>query len=127
FENAEGELEVEVGDEVEVYLETLEDGFGETRLSREKAKRAKTWDRLEAAMDEDETVKGRVTGKVKGGLTVDIDGVRGFLPGSLVDVRPIRDFSFLEGKEVELKLVKLDRKRNNVVVSRRAVIEAENS
>ena len=127
FVNADGDLEVEVGDEVEVYLETLEDGFGETRLSREKAKRAKTWDRLEAVMDEDDTVKGRVTGKVKGGLTVDVDGVRGFLPGSLVDVRPIRDFGFLEGKEVELKLVKLDRKRNNVVVSRRAVIEAENS
>ena len=127
FENANGELEVAVGDEVEVYLETLEDGFGETRLSREKAKRAKTWDRLEAALEENETVTGLVTGKVKGGLTVDVEGVRGFLPGSLVDVRPIRDFGFLEGKEIELKLVKLDRKRNNVVVSRRAVIEAENS
>ncbi len=127
FENANGELEVAVGDDVEVYLETLEDGFGETRLSREKAKRAKTWDRLEAALEDGETVTGMVTGKVKGGLTVDVEGVRGFLPGSLVDVRPIRDFGFLEGKEVELKLVKLDRKRNNVVVSRRAVIEAENS
>lgn len=127
FEDANGELEVAVGDEVEVYLETLEDGFGETRLSREKAKRAKTWDRLETALEDSETVTGLVTGKVKGGLTVDVEGVRGFLPGSLVDVRPIRDFGFLEGKEVELKLVKLDRKRNNVVVSRRAVIEAENS
>lgn len=127
FEDANGNLEVAVGDEVEVYLETLEDGFGETRLSREKAKRAKTWDRLETALEEGETVTGLVTGKVKGGLTVDVEGVRGFLPGSLVDVRPIRDFGFLEGKEVELKLVKLDRKRNNVVVSRRAVIEAENS
>lgn len=127
FEDANGNLEVAVGDEVEVYLETLEDGFGETRLSREKAKRAKTWDRLETALDDSETVIGLVTGKVKGGLTVDVEGVRGFLPGSLVDVRPIRDFGFLEGKEVELKLVKLDRKRNNVVVSRRAVIEAENS
>ncbi len=117
FENANGELEVAVGDDVEVYLETLEDGFGETRLSREKAKRAKTWDRLEAALEDGETVTGMVTGKVKGGLTVDVEGVRGFLPGSLVDVRPIRDFGFLEGKEVELKLVKLDRKRNNVVVS----------
>jgi len=127
FEDANGELEVAVGDNVEVYLETLEDGFGETRLSREKAKRAKTWDRLETALEDSETVTGLVTGKVKGGLTVDVEGVRGFLPGSLVDVRPIRDFGFLEGKEVELKLVKLDRKRNNVVVSRRAVIEAENS
>jgi len=127
FEDANGDLEVAVGDEVEVYLEKLEDGFGETRLSREKAKRAKTWDRLETALEDNETVTGLVTGKVKGGLTVDVEGVRGFLPGSLVDVRPIRDFGFLEGKEVELKLVKLDRKRNNVVVSRRAVIEAENS
>lgn len=127
FEDANGNLEVAVGDEVEVCLEALEDGFGETRLSREKAKRAKTWDRLEAAVEEDETVTGLVTGKVKGGLTVDVEGVRGFLPGSLVDTRPIRDFGFLEGKEVELKLVKIDRKRNNVVVSRRAVIEAESS
>jgi len=127
FEDANGDLEVAVGDEVEEYLETLEDGFGETRLSREKAKRAKTWDRLETALEDNETVTGLVTGKVKGGLTVDVEGVRGFLPGSLVDVCPIRDFGFLEGKEVELKLVKLDRKRNNVVVSRRAVIEAENS
>jgi len=127
FFNTKGELEVAVGDEVEVLLETLEDGFGETRLSREKAKRAKTWVRLDQALEDNETVKGLVTGKVKGGLTVDVEGVRGFLPGSLVDVRPIRDFGFLEGKEVELKLVKLDRKRNNVVVSRRAVIEAENS
>lgn len=127
FLDANGELEVQVGDEVEVYLESLEDGSGETRLSREKAKRAKTWDRLEQAMENDETVKAIVTGKVKGGLTVEVDGVRGFLPGSLVDVRPIRDFGFLEGKEIEVKIVKLDRKRNNVVVSRRAVIEAENS
>lgn len=127
FEDAQGNLEVAVGDEVEVCLEALEDGFGETRLSREKAKRAKTWDRLETAVEENETVIGLVTGKVKGGLTVDVEGVRGFLPGSLVDTRPIRDFSFLEGKEVELKLVKIDRKRNNVVVSRRAVIEQENS
>ncbi len=127
FLNAAGELEVAIGDEVEVYLETLEDGFGETRLSREKAKRAKTWDRLETALEDNETVTGLVTGKVKGGLAVDVEGVRGFLPGSLVDVRPIRDFGFIEGKEIDLKLVKLDRKRNNVVVSRRAVIEAENS
>ncbi len=127
FLDANGELEVAVGDEVEVYLESLEDGLGETRLSREKAKRAKTWDRLEAAMEAGEVVVGLVTGKVKGGLTVDVEGVRGFLPGSLVDVRPIRDFGFLEGKEIEMKLVKLDRKRNNVVVSRRAVIEIESS
>lgn len=127
FEDAQGNLEVAVGDEVEVCLESLEDGFGETRLSREKAKRAKTWDRLESAVEENETVMGLITGKVKGGLTVDVEGVRGFLPGSLVDTRPIRDFGFLEGKEVELKLVKIDRKRNNVVVSRRAVIEQESS
>ncbi len=127
FENENGELDIQVGDEVEVYVDMLEDGFGETRLSREKAKRAKTWDRLEAAMENNETIQGRVTGKVKGGLTVEIDGVRGFLPGSLVDIRPVRDFSFLEGKDVELKIVKLDRKRNNVVVSRRAVIEEEYS
>ncbi len=127
FEDAQGNLEVAVGDEVEVCLESLEDGFGETRLSREKAKRAKTWDRLEAAVEKNETVIGLVTGKVKGGLTVDVEGVRGFLPGSLVDTRPIRDFGFLEGKEVEMKLVKIDRKRNNVVVSRRAVIEQESS
>jgi len=127
FENENGELDVQVGDEVEVYVDMLEDGFGETRLSREKAKRAKTWDRLEAAMENNETIQGRVTGKVKGGLTVEIDGVRGFLPGSLVDIRPVRDFGFLEGKDVELKIVKLDRKRNNVVVSRRAVIEEEYS
>lgn len=127
FLDANGKLEVAVGDQVEVYLESLEDGFGETRLSREKAKRAKTWDRLEAALEAKETVIAFVTGKVKGGLTVDVEGVRGFLPGSLVDIRPIRDFGFLEGKEVEAKLVKLDRKRNNVVVSRRAVIEQESS
>jgi small subunit ribosomal protein S1 len=127
FLDANGDLEVAVGDEVEVYLESLEDGLGETRLSREKAKRAKTWDRLETAMEEGEVVVGLVTGKVKGGLTVDVEGVRGFLPGSLVDIRPIRDFGFLEGKEIEMKLVKLDRKRNNVVVSRRAVIEIESS
>lgn len=127
FEDANGVLEVKVGDEVEVCLESLEDGFGETRLSREKAKRAKTWDRLETAVEKNETVIGLVTGKVKGGLTVDVEGVRGFLPGSLVDTRPIRDFGFLEGKEIELKLVKIDRKRNNVVVSRRAVIEQESS
>ncbi len=127
FEGENGELDIQVGDEVEVYVDMLEDGFGETRLSREKAKRAKTWDRLEAAMENNETIHGRVTGKVKGGLTVEIDGVRGFLPGSLVDIRPVRDFGFLEGKDVELKIVKLDRKRNNVVVSRRAVIEEEYS
>ncbi|SIN92824.1 SSU ribosomal protein S1P [Sulfurivirga caldicuralii] len=127
FEDENGELDIQVGDEVEVYVDMLEDGFGETRLSREKAKRAKTWDRLEAAMESNETIHGRVTGKVKGGLTVEIDGVRGFLPGSLVDIRPVRDFGFLEGKDVELKIVKLDRKRNNVVVSRRAVIEEEYS
>ncbi len=127
FISPEGELEVAVGDEVEVCLEALEDGFGETRLSREKAKRAKTWDVLETALEDGKVIKAFVTGKVKGGLTVDVDGVRGFLPGSLVDIRPVRDFGFLEGKEIEAKLVKLDRKRNNVVISRRAVIEQESS
>lgn len=127
FLDEQGEIEVQVGDEVDVAVEAIEDGFGETRLSREKAKRASTWDWLEKQMAEDTVVTGTVTGKVKGGLTVDVQGIRGFLPGSLVDIRPVRDFGFLEGKQVELKLVKLDRKRNNVVVSRRAVIEAESS
>lgn len=127
FQDENNELEVSVGDEVDVAVETIEDGFGETRLSREKAKRAGTWDWLEEQLEANEIVTCLVTGKVKGGLTVDVKGIRGFLPGSLVDTRPVRDFSFLEGKECEVKLVKLDRKRNNVVVSRRAVIESESS
>ena len=125
FRNEAGELEVKVGDEVKVALEALEDGFGETRLSREKAKRAMVWDELEDAQSKDQTVIGRISGKVKGGFTVDIKDIRAFLPGSLVDVRPVRDPVYLEGKDLEFKIIKLDRKRNNVVVSRRAVVESE--
>ena len=125
FKDEKGELEVQVGDEVKVALDALEDGFGETKLSREKAKRSMVWDTLEEAFDKEETVTGMISGKVKGGFTVDIKDVRAFLPGSLVDVRPVRDPVYLEGKELEFKIIKLDRKRNNVVVSRRAVVETE--
>jgi small subunit ribosomal protein S1 len=125
FRNAAGELEVAVGDQVEVTLEAVEDGFGETRLSREKAKRDQVWRRLEQAYENEAIVKGIISGKVKGGFTVDIDDIRAFLPGSLVDVRPVRDPTFLEGKELEFKVIKLDKRRNNVVVSRRAVVETE--
>ena len=127
FMNERGELEVQVGDVVEVALETPEDGFGETRMSREKAKRAKAWDRLERAMEDENYVVGQISGKVKGGYTVELGDIRAFLPGSLVDVRPVRDTAYLEGKELEFKLIKLDRRRNNVVVSRRAVVEQEYS
>jgi small subunit ribosomal protein S1 len=127
FKNAAGELEVAVGDEVDVALDAIEDGFGETILSREKAKRHEAWIRLEKACEEQETVTGVINGKVKGGFTVEVDSIRAFLPGSLVDVRPVRDTTHLEGKELEFKVIKLDQKRNNVVVSRRAVIESENS
>jgi small subunit ribosomal protein S1 len=127
FYNEAGELEVKVGDEVKVALDAIEDGFGETRLSREKAKRSMVWDELEEAQKANATVTGRVSGKVKGGFTVDIKDVRAFLPGSLVDVRPVRDPVFIEGKDLEFKIIKLDRKRNNVVVSRRAVVETEHS
>ncbi|MGB5235906.1 MAG: 30S ribosomal protein S1 [Candidatus Macondimonas sp.] len=127
FYNEKGELEVAVGDEVEVALDAVEDGFGATQLSREKAKRAKSWTVLEKAFEGGEIIKGILTGKVKGGYTVDIDEVRAFLPGSLVDVRPVRDTAYLEGKELEFKVIKLDRRRNNVVVSRRAVVEQEYS
>ncbi|EDY87691.1 ribosomal protein S1 [gamma proteobacterium HTCC5015] len=123
FTNSAGDLEVNVGDTVEVALDTVEDGFGETRLSREKAKRARTWAVLEKAHEAEEIVEGEITGKVKGGFTVEIDQVRAFLPGSLVDVRPVRDTAYLEGKTLEFKVIKMDRKRNNVVVSRRAVVE----
>jgi small subunit ribosomal protein S1 len=125
FKSATGELEVEVGDEVEVSLEAVEDGFGETKLSREKAKRDEVWRRLEKAFENEDIVKGIISGKVKGGFTVDIEEIRAFLPGSLVDVRPVRDSTFLEGKELEFKVIKLDQRRNNVVVSRRAVVETE--
>ena len=127
FTNMSGELEVEVGDEVEVVLEAVEDGFGETRLSREKAKRAKAWINLEKAFESEEIIKGVITGKVKGGFTVELGDIRAFLPGSLVDVRPVRDTTYLENKELEFKVIKLDQKRNNVVVSRRAVVENEYS
>jgi small subunit ribosomal protein S1 len=127
FRNARGEIEIAVGDIVDVALDAVEDGFGETRLSREKAKRAKAWDELEKACEAAQTVTGVISDKVKGGFTVDINTIRAFLPGSLVDVRPVRDTSYLEGKPLEFKVVKVDRKRNNVVVSRRAVVESENS
>ncbi|WP_456267520.1 30S ribosomal protein S1 [Kushneria sp. AK178] len=127
FRSDNGELTIGVGDEVKVALEAVEDGFGETRLSREKAKRAEAWKELEAAFEENEVVKGVINGKVKGGFTVDVNSIRAFLPGSLVDVRPVRDTAHLENKELDFKVIKLDPKRNNVVVSRRAVLEAENS
>ena len=127
FLNAQGELDVKVGDQVKVALDAVEDGFGETKLSREKAVRHESWIELEKAYEEQATVIGLINGKVKGGFTVELNGVRAFLPGSLVDTRPIRDTLHLEGKELEFKVIKLDQKRNNVVVSRRAVIETENS
>ena len=127
FISPEGELEVAVGDSVDVALDAVEDGFGVTRLSREKAKRFAAWDFLEKAFEAGDTVKGLINGKVKGGFTVELGTVRAFLPGSLVDVRPVRDTTYLEGKEQEFKVIKLDRKRNNVVVSRRAVVEEEYS
>jgi small subunit ribosomal protein S1 len=127
FTDASGECTLSIGDEVQVALETVEDGFGETKLSREKAKRAEVWKDLEAAFAAEEVVKGMINGKVKGGFTVDINTIRAFLPGSLVDVRPVRDTAHLEGKELEFKVIKLDQKRNNVVVSRRAVMEEANS
>jgi small subunit ribosomal protein S1 len=125
FKNERGEIEVKPGEQVEVALDSVEDGTGETRLSREKAKRARTWTRLEEAFNKSEIVTGVITGRVKGGFTVEIENVRAFLPGSLVDVRPVRDTSYLEGKPLEFKVIKLDQKRNNVVVSRRAVVEQE--
>ena len=127
FRDDNGSLEVVVGEDVYVVLDSLEDGYGETRLSREKAKRAQSWIVLEKAHEAGETVTGLLTGKVKGGFTVELGDIRAFLPGSLVDVRPVRDLSYLEGKELELKIIKLDRRRNNVVVSRRAVMETENT
>jgi small subunit ribosomal protein S1 len=125
FKNERGEIEVKAGEQVEVALDSVEDGTGETRLSREKAKRARTWTRLETAFNAGEIVTGIISGRVKGGFSVEIDHVRAFLPGSLVDVRPVRDTAYLEGKPLEFKVIKLDQKRNNVVVSRRAVVEQE--
>jgi small subunit ribosomal protein S1 len=127
FKNDIREGEISVGDEVEVALDAVEDGFGETRLSREKAIRARTWIDLETAFEKGEVVEGVINGRVKGGFTVEIDNVRAFLPGSLVDVRPVRDPAYLEGKSLEFKVIKLDQRRNNVVVSRRAVVEQEYS
>ncbi len=127
FLSPEGQLEVAIGDDVEVALDAVEDGFGATRLSREKAKRFAAWDKLERAFDDGETVTGQINGKVKGGFTVELGSVRAFLPGSLVDIRPVRDTTYLEGKDLEFKVIKLDRRRNNVVVSRRAVVEEEYS
>jgi len=127
FLDDKGELEVNIGDEVPVALEAVEDGFGETKLSREKAKRAESWKELEKAFEAQEVVTGVINGKVKGGFTVDVATIRAFLPGSLVDVRPVRDTAHLEGKELEFKVIKLDQKRNNVVVSRRAVLETTNT
>src|SRR5580693_3396688 len=123
FKNDKGEVEVKAGDFVTVAIEALEDGYGETRLSRDKAKRLKAWHDLEAAMEQGNVVQGLVTGKVKGGLTVMVNGIRAFLPGSLVDIRPVKDTAPFEGKALDFKVIKLDRKRNNVVVSRRAVLE----
>jgi len=127
FRDEHGAIEVAIGDEVEVALDAVEDGFGETRLSRDKAKRARTWTKLEEAFNDSEIVKGIINGRVKGGFTVELDLVRAFLPGSLVDVRPVRDPSYLEGKILDFKVIKLDKARNNVVVSRRAVVEEEYS
>ena len=127
FQNEKGEVDIAVGEAIEVALDAVEDGFGETRLSREKAIRARTWTQLEKAYEKSEVVTGIINGRVKGGFTVDIDSVRAFLPGSLVDVRPVRDPAYLEGKSLEFKVIKLDQRRNNVVVSRRAVVEQEYS
>jgi len=127
FKNDKSEAAVAVGDEIEVALDAVEDGFGETKLSREKAIRARTWTELEKAFEESQVVEGIINGRVKGGFTVEIDNVRAFLPGSLVDVRPVRDPAYLEGKSLEFKVIKLDKRRNNVVVSRRAVVEQEYS
>lgn len=125
FKNEDGELEVDVGDETDVVLETIDNTFGETRLSREKARRLEIWAELEHACEEQENVKGRIINHVRGGYTVDVKGLKAFLPGSLVDVRPLRDISHLENRDIDLRIIKLDAKRNNIVVSRRAVIEAD--
>src|SRR3954464_641098 len=124
FRNDRGEIEVKVGDFVQVAIDALEDGFGETRLSRDKAKRLAAWMDLEQALEKSTMVQGLINGRVKGGLTVMVNGIRAFLPGSLVDIRPVKDTTPYEGKTLEFRVIKLDRKRNNVVLSRRAVIEA---
>jgi small subunit ribosomal protein S1 len=127
FRDKNGEVEINIGDVVEVALDAVEDGYGETILSREKAKRQEAWRKLSKSHENNETVLGLISGKVKGGFTVEIGTIRAFLPGSLVDVRPVRDSSYLEGKELEFKVIKMDLKRNNIVVSRRAVVEEESS
>ena len=127
FLNEQGECVLSIGDQVKVAMEVVDDGFGETRLSREKARRAESWQQLEEASENSEVVVGVINGKVKGGFTVDVNDIRAFLPGSLVDIRPLRETAHLEGKPLEFKVIKLDQKRNNVVVSRRAVLEEENS
>ena len=127
FLNEEGVCTLSIGDQVKVAMEVVDDGFGETRLSREKARRAESWEKLEEASEQGEVVVGIINGKVKGGFTVDVSDIRAFLPGSLVDIRPLRETAHLEGKPLEFKVIKLDQKRNNVVVSRRAVLEEENS
>ena len=127
FLNNDGELEVAIGDEVEVALDLFEDGLGATLLSRDKAKKNKAWSELENAFDKGVTIVGRINGKVRGGFTVAVGALRAFLPGSLVDVRPIRDTTFLENRDLEFKVIKIDQKRNNVVLSRRAVVEKEYS
>ena len=127
FYDDKGELEVAVGDQVDVALDAVEDGYGETRLSREKAKRLLAWENLEKAHDANKTITGRITERVKGGFAVEVEGIRAFLPGSLVDVKPVKDMGYLEEKPLEFKVIKIDRKRSNVVVSRRAVVESENT
>jgi small subunit ribosomal protein S1 len=127
FADENGELTLSIGDQVKVAMEVVDDGFGETRLSREKARRAESWMMLDDAFQKSEVVTGIINGKVKGGFTVDVSDIRAFLPGSLVDIRPLRETAHLEGKPLEFKVIKLDQKRNNVVVSRRAVLEEENS
>ncbi|MGB5708713.1 MAG: 30S ribosomal protein S1 [Arenicellales bacterium] len=125
FKNPAGELTVKVGDQVEVALEAVEDGTGNTKMSREKAMRARAWTELAKAHEESQIVNGVITGKVKGGFTVDVNGLRAFLPGSLVDVRPVKDSAYIEGRELDFKIIKLDQQRNNIVVSRRAIVENE--
>ena len=127
FFDDQGQLEITIGDDIDVSLDTIEDGYGLTRLSREKAKRKIAWQELEKAHEDNQTVTGVITERVKGGFTVEVGKVRAFLPGSLVDVRPVRDTSFLEGKPIEFKVIKVDQRRNNIVVSRRAVVETENT
>ena len=127
FLNLKGELEISLGDEVEVTLDMIEDGYGETIMSREKAKRTKVWDELEKVQNSQENIEGRVSGKVKGGFTVDLMNMKAFLPGSLVDIRPTKETDYIEGKVLEFKIIKMDKVRNNIVLSRKAVLMDQNS